>query len=134
MTQTELPWLFYGRRIRPYALAVMYSTFVISWSLLVSRDGPGVALDRTLAGQIDGAIGMVAVLMLLAGFWFKRDRWMMFGLLLTSGVWFARAVFIALDQGPSQSVFLSLGWVIASVGAFFLEYLTGDDAQRRRRV
>lgn len=131
MTLTELPWLFMGRRIRPYALGVSLSTFVISWTLLVSRNGPGAALDRTFAGQTIGILGFIAVVMLWWGFWRNSDRVMETGLLLTSGAWFARAVFIIMDVGWTEGAFLSFCWVLISVGAFLLEHMTGAAAIRR---
>lgn len=133
MTQTELPWLFRGRRIRPYALAVSFSTLVISWTLLVSRDGPGAALDRTVPGFFVGGFGMFAVVALWIGFWWRSDKWMQVGLILTSGVWCARGAFILLDSpGLNEAVGLSFCWVLASVGAFMLEHFTGASATRRR--
>lgn len=130
---TELPWTFYGRKVRPYAFGVMYATFIISWNLLVTKNGPGEKLDRSVAGYIVGVIGMSAFIALLAGFWAKRDGLMMIGLLLTSGAWMARGVYITLEQGVVESGMLSFGWVVASVGAFFLEFFTGEHSFLRRR-
>jgi hypothetical protein len=116
-------------------LAVSLSTLVISFSLLISRVGQGVSeVDggRTVAGQIVGVLGVVSTLALWGGFWRRSDLWMQIGLLLTSGAWFARAVFIVLDQGWTESVFLSLCWALASVGAFTLEHFTGAAATHRR--
>jgi hypothetical protein len=132
MTRTELPRLFFGRLVRPYALAVMYSTFVISWTLLVTRNGPGAALDRSLAGQAVGIVGMLAVVLLIMGFIKNSDEFMMAGMLLTTGAWCARGIFILLDQGFVEASALSFGWVLASMGAFFLEFLTGDRRIREK--
>jgi hypothetical protein len=120
---SEVATTCYGRRVRPYALAVTYSTLVISYMLLVGRDGPGASLDGTYPGISVGAAGAIAAIALFVGFWIRSDQLMMVGLLLTSGAWFARGVFVLLDQGWVESTFLSMGWVVASVGAFCLEFL-----------
>ena len=78
---------------------------------------------------------MISVLALFFGFWLDDDHLMLIGLLLTSGAWFARGIYITLEQGFTQSGMFSFGWVMASIGAFFLEFFTGDHTLfRRRRV
>lgn len=133
MTLTEFPWMFFGRRVRPYAFSVMYVTFVISWYLLVSGQNPGDNLDRTFAGIVVGICGMISVILLFGGFWLDNDHLMLVGLLLTSGAWCARGVYITLEQGINQPGLLSFGWVMASMGSFFLEFFTGDHTLLRRR-
>lgn len=135
MTETELPWKLWGRRIRPYALAVSLAAAMVSWSLLGTKDGgPGTLLDHTTAGLIIGIAGAVATICLWWGFWAKSDRLMQQGLLLTTGVFAARGIFIALDSSWFiQSVGLSFCWVVASAGAYLLETTTGEAARRRGR-
>jgi len=135
MSRTELPWLFLGHRVRPYSLAVTCSTSVVVWQLLILRNPPGDLLDNGVPGHLIGAVAIVAVLALVVGFWRDSDQMMQVGLLLTSGVWFARFVYTALDPGifTGGSALLSLSWVIASVGAFMLEHFTGADPVPRRR-
>jgi hypothetical protein len=132
---TELPWKLMGRRVRPYAFSVMYVTGVVSWGFLITRHGPSGILDSSNLGILTGLGGLAACLALFLGFALKRDCLMLIGLLGTSGVWFARGVYIMLERGFVESALLSFGWVFASIGAFFLEFLTGDhDFLRRRRV
>ena len=85
MTDTDLPWPIFGRRMRPYSFALSISTSVITWSIFAGST-IGQLLDATL-GQFAGIVGIVTVLLLIGGFWFRSDRLMTIGLLLSAGLW-----------------------------------------------
>lgn len=132
MGHTELPWLIFGRKTRPFSLAVSLADLVIAWGLLVSRNGPGDRLDGGAAGNLVGALALLGTAALWAGFWARSDRAMQAGLLTSAFVWGARAAFIVLDQGVwSQSALLSACWVVASSGAYLLERTTGSGGHAR---
>lgn len=126
MAYTELPWIVAGRRIRPYALAVSLASAVVGFSLLVQHDGPGNILDNSPHGLGLGISAIISSTLLWLGFWAKSSRWMQWGLLLTTGVFIARGVYIGLDTSfISQASLLSLCWGVASAGAYLLEVTTG---------
>lgn len=126
MAYTELPWMVAGRRIRPYALAVSLASAVVGFSLLVQRDAPGDVLDSSPHGLGLGISAIAASTLLWLGFWLKSSRWMQWGLLLTTGVFIARGVYVGLDTSFSnQASLLSLCWGVASAGAYLLEVTTG---------
>jgi hypothetical protein len=69
-----LPWRFASRAVKPYAFAVSFSTFVVSWAIL-----SGVAIGQLLnefPGQLIGVAGFAAVMLLWVGWWYQRDDWM----------------------------------------------------------
>ena len=122
-----LPWRIAHRAVKPYALAVSFSTAVVSWAIL-SGQAIGQLLD-TFPGQTVGVVGFAAVMLLWAGWWAQRDDWMGHGLLLTVGVWAAVWAIIMLDTEWSNiSGWLAFAWVIASGGAWTLEV---TDQERR---
>ena len=115
-----LPWRIFRRTVRPYAFAVSFATFVVSWAILA-----GVAVGQlldTFHGQSVGAAGFAAVLLLWAGWWGQRDDWMAHGLLLTVGVWSSVWAIVLLDtEWSNVSGWLAFAWALASGGAWLLE-------------
>ena len=120
MSDTALPWLIFGRKVRPYALAVSLSTAVIAWACLA-----GIAVGKLLdglAGTIVGVAAVVTVAALWAGWLTRSEVWMHRGLLWSAGVWAAIATILAIDVGPiNVNTLLAAAWVIASGGAWLLE-------------
>lgn len=115
-----LPWRFLGRAVRPYALAVSLATTVSIWSVSTDR-AVGQLLDGW-PGAIIAAYGVIAVLLLWAGFWARRDGWMRAGLLASAGYWAAVGTVIILEPGVALvSGWLALCWMVASGGAWLLE-------------
>lgn len=121
MTSTELPWQVWGRKIRPYALAVSLASAVVAWAILVRHDDAGSHLESG-SGVLVGWAAAAAVLLLWWGWWAQSDRTMRAGLLLTAGVFAARAAIVWLDQGTVGAAWLlSVAWCVASGGAWLLE-------------
>lgn len=121
MTSTELPWQARGRKIRPYALAVSLASAVVAWAILVRHDDAGSHLESG-SGVLVGWAAAAAVLLLWWGWWAQSDRTMRAGLLLTAGVFAARAAIVWLDQGTVGAAWLlSVAWCVASGGAWLLE-------------
>ncbi len=121
MTSTELPWQVRGRKIRPYALAVSLASAVVAWAILVKHNDAGSHLESG-SGVLVGWAAAAAVLLLWWGWWAQSDRTMRAGLLLTAGVFAARAAIVWLDQGTVGAAWLlSVAWCVASGGAWLLE-------------
>ena len=120
MSDTALPWSLWGRKVRPYALAVSLSTAVIAWACLA-----GIAVGKLLdglAGTIVGVAAVVTVAALWAGWLTRSEVWMHRGLLWSAGVWAAIATILAIDVGfVNVNTLLAAAWVIASGGAWLLE-------------
>ena len=119
MTSTELPWQAWGRKIRPYALAVSLASAVVAWAILVKHNDAGSHLESG-SGVLVGWAAAAAVLLLWWGWWAQSDRTMRAGLLLTAGVFAARAAIVWPDQGTVAAL-LSVAWCVASGGAWLLE-------------
>lgn len=127
MADTNLPWLFLGRKIRPYALAVSLACLVITFGLLVRQDDTGDVLDGTLTGYVIGAVALTSSVLLWLGFWIKSDSLMRHGLLLSAGFFMGRWLFLSLDTSFFKTnAMLSFCWAIASAGAYLLEIVTKD--------
>lgn len=121
MTSTELSWHVWGRKIRPYAFAVSLASAVVAWAILVRHNDAGSHLESG-SGLIVGWAALAAVLLLWWGWWAQSDRAMRGGLLLTAGVFAARAAIVWLDQGTVGAAWLlSVAWCVASGGAWLLE-------------
>lgn len=124
----ELQSLFFGRPIRPFHLAVTIATFVVATSNLTSRftEDNKTFLGHTSSVLI-GAFAVTAVVMLTIGWWYDNDFSAEWGLLIATGVWVTRSVYIGLSGdsvyvlGTSAAVILSLAWAVGSGGAYLLE-------------
>jgi len=78
-----LPWRILRRTVKPYALAVSLSTFVVSYAIIT-----GQAIGQLLnefPGQLVGVAGFAAVMLLWVGWWCQRDDWMAHACLSPSG-------------------------------------------------
>lgn len=136
MTSTELPWRpFGGRRLRPFAFALMLSTGVITYATF-----RGITVGRLLndVGQAVGVAGVISVLFLLVGFWARRDHWMRAGLLISTGVWASASTVLFLDVANQTAVsaMSAACWAVAAGGAWLLEVTdpapsrSGDPGER----
>lgn len=115
-----LPWRVLHRTVRPYALAVALATSVSVWSVSTDR-AVGQLLDGW-PGAVIAAYGVVAVVLLWAGFWASRDGWMRAGLLASAGYWASVGAVVLLEPGVGLvSGWLALCWTVASGGAWLLE-------------
>ena len=120
MTETDLPWMIFGRKMRPFSLALSLSTAVLGYATLRGV-ATGVGLDGT-AGRIVGIAALVAVLLLIYGWWSRSDKAMVNGLLISAGVWASSTAFLALDIGVSAVSTMSAAcWCVAAAGAWLLE-------------
>jgi hypothetical protein len=128
--RTELPWLLWGRHVRPYAFAVSLMMGMLGWYILAVGNDAGTLFDgRTPPALIAGVAATTSCALLWAGFWLQSGSAMKTGLLLSAGVMFARAVLVAGASGwMAQSVWFSLAWVVASGGAYLLELTTAERA------
>jgi hypothetical protein len=121
MTDSNLPWMIFNRKMRPFSFALCLSTALITYATLTGVP-VGELLDGTTSGKIIGGVGIIAVLLLLFGYWFRSDRSMVSGLLLSTGVWMSVTTVLALDIGFFAVSTLSAGcWAIAAGGAWLLE-------------
>lgn len=121
MTSTELPWQAWGRKIRPYALAVSLASAVVAWAILVRHNDAGSHLENG-SGVLVGWAALAAVLLLWWGWWAQSDRTMRAGLLITAGVFAARAAIVFMEGGAGTiAALLSVAWCVASGGAWLLE-------------
>lgn len=120
MSDTHLRRRLWGRKVRPYALAVSIATGVIAWACLT-----GIAVGRLLHGATGIIVGTVAVITVAALWWgwlAKSEAWMLRGLLWSAGVWAAITTILATDVGlVNVNTLLSAAWVIASGGDWLLE-------------
>ena len=67
-----LPWRILRRTVKPYALAVSLSTFIVSYAIIA-----GHAIGQLLnefPGQLVGVAGFAAVMLLWVGWWCQRTR------------------------------------------------------------
>ena len=121
MTSTELPWTVLGRKVRPYALAVSLASLIVAYAILVRHDDAGSHLESE-PGVLVGWAALAACLLLWHGWWAQSDRTMRAGLLITAGVFAARAAIVFMEGGAGTiAALLSVVWCVASGGAWLLE-------------
>lgn len=123
MLQTDAPsWSLghiWGREFRPFAFIISLATARVTVSLLTATV-TGSTLKSSL-GVVFGLFALLSVILLWAGWWGKKDRWMTEGLLISTCVWFGVAGFLVKDQGwSSNSAFLAACWAIAAGERYFL--------------
>lgn len=123
MGNTELPWLYRGRHIRPYAFAVSLASATL-FGLIASGEtvwGDGNAWDGAVL-----TLAAASVLLLWLGFWKPSTALMQHGLMLSAVVFAVRGTYIGLVGGSWLTAMLSYCWTVASGGAWLLERTTGE--------
>lgn len=130
MSDTNLLWKFMGRQIRPYAFGVAYLCALIFIFNVFVGEGIGTLFDdQSMLGLTFGMTAFMCFIFLVTGWWIRSDKLMRWGLLLSCGLFSARAAFIFLDIGLAQLPgWISIGIVLMSGGAWLLE----RDANRGR--
>lgn len=123
MSQTDTPsWPLghaLGREFRPFAFIVSLATARVTASLLTATV-TGSTLKGPL-GVVFGLVALLSVILLWAGWWGRKDRWMTEGLLISCAVWFGVAGALVKDQGwNSTSAFLAACWAIAAGERYLL--------------
>ena len=117
MSDTHLRRRLWGRKVRPYALAVSIATGVIAWACLT-----GIAVGRLLHGATGIIVGTVAVITVAALWWgwlAKSEAWMLRGLLWAAGAWAAVTTILAVDVGATNvNTLLAACFVVMSGGAW----------------
>lgn len=120
-----LPWRIAMRTVKPYAFAVSFATFIVSYAI-VTQQAIGHLLD-TFPGQLIGVAGFASVLLLWAGWWGQREDWMTHGLFVTVGVWSSVWAIVMYDTSVTNvSGWMAFAWSMASGGAWLLEVLDRD--------
>lgn len=127
MTDTNLPWLLWGRRIRPFALAAMLSTAIIAVGLF-QHVLIGSWLDR-VPGFVIGLCALAVVVLLMVGWLLRSEKAMVFGLFGATGVWAAVAVTLAAEGVNWVNWALAGCWAVASGGAYLLEVVNARVAR-----
>lgn len=125
MPSTDLPWTVFGRKIKPFALAV---SLAVSLAVLGRGNDAGTVLDGlTPAALTVGMAASAAACLLWVGWWWRSRTSLEVGLLMTAGVFADRCFLSWLETGfDSNTTLLSGCWVIAATGAYVLER-RGDD-------
>jgi hypothetical protein len=126
VARTELPWLVWGRQVRPYALAVSLASANLFAVLATGKSAwaTGDSWSWALA-----TLAFLATVLLWVGWWTKRDTYMQHGLAMSAVVFAYRGAYIGLTTDTTagwMTAGLSLCWTVASVGAWLLESTTGD--------
>jgi len=120
MPPLNLPYEFFGRSVKPLALAAMLAMLVISY---INFADIGL-FGSDVLGDVLAGFALAAGIALLGGWWRNSQTMAEIGLLMASGVWFARGT-LALLMGTGSSAsygwLFSYCWVIALGGAFWLE-------------
>jgi hypothetical protein len=107
-----------GRRVRPFSLALLISTFVVAYQYEILEAGPGT----DASDLIETMFAAVTITLLITGWFFNDERLHRAGLAMAAGVWAARSALYAFDFGITHiAVWLSLAWVVGCVGAWILE-------------
>ena len=123
MGRTELPWLMWGRLVRPYAFAVSLSSAFGAMLILTGQSYYGSGIwARFIAGS-----AFLATFLLWAGWWRKSSHLMQNGLLLTAVVFAARAAYVVFTGESMWAAGYIAAWSVASAGAWLLERTTGHE-------
>lgn len=129
MTEHDVRWTVFGRPIKPVSLALLISMSVIAFINL--GDTAGALLDGW-GQKVVGASALVAAVTLIGGWITQKPSLVRLGLLVTTGVWATRAVFVLLTQGIFfYGVWLNTAWVVLAGGTYLIESSATRQTQDR---
>lgn len=117
---TDLSVRFLGRKIKPYALAVSLTMFVLCW-MMVNHLAVGEFL-RGWQGEVAAVLSGASAVWLTVGWWWQRQSLLEWGLLMAAGAWMVTTAVLSFEFGVFyHNTLLAFCWVIASVGSWVLE-------------
>lgn len=126
MGRTELPWLLWGRHVRPLAFGLSLSCLTLLLLIVTGQSVWGVA-DAWAIGV--ALIAGAAAVALWAGFWLPSTTLMQHGLMLCAVAFAARGGWIVNAGHYTTGAILTacLGWTFTLMagGAWLLERTTG---------
>lgn len=115
---SDLPWIAFGRQVRPYSLAVSLASSNVAYLIVSGRSAWG-GLDMyslVLAGA-----AITGTVLLWVGFWARSLPALRHGLALTAAVFAARGAYIGVTSANWATASLSFCFAIASGGGYLLE-------------
>jgi len=115
-----------GRRPHPAALALTLASLFVAWTYL-GRTSPALTDDRVTV--FVGLVAAVGAGVKVAAWARNSGRLLRAGLLVSVFVWLF-VVSSAVWHGLSTSALLGCGWVVLSVGTYWLE--AADPSGRHR--
>ena len=119
----------FGRPIKPVALGAALAMVVISIFNFFNAGRFG----DLLVGDFVSIVAVIAFVCLNIGWWKNSQFFAELGLLLASGVYVSRSIFLMLIVGfDDVSTWLSLSTGIILIGAYLLES-TDPQSQRQKR-
>lgn len=117
---TYLGVTFLGKKIKPYAAAVSMTMFILL-GMMVQNVAAGELLDGW-HGDMVAVVAGISALWLTFGWWWQKQAFLEWGLLLSAGVWATVATIVGFEFGVFYHNALLAGtWVIASIGSWVLE-------------
>lgn len=133
MSETNLPWEFFGRKIRPTSFGLSLVCLVLVWTDLIKRNDLGNILDNgSPEGLVIGSVALVALSLLWGGFLANKDSLMRWGLLLATGAFAARSAFLLEDRGWDFTPFwISVCVTVIAGGSWILERVTKEPKNGR---
>lgn len=115
VTTADLPWAVFGRRAKPLALAASIANLSVAVGI---TENPFTNIPYLIVT----ALALAGLIAFWSGWWLNNGRLVQVGLILTVGLFAARAAYSGLAEGwLDHEVWLSFSWVLAAAGAFLLE-------------
>lgn len=126
MGRTELPWLLWGRHVRPLAFGLSMSCAVLVALILTGSTVWGGFDAWSVGVAILAGAGAAA---LWAGFWVPSGVLMQHGLMMAAVAFAVRGTYIGTTggwgTGPTLTACLSWTFTVMAGGAWLLERTTG---------
>lgn len=119
MARTELPWLLWGRLVRPFPLAASLACANLAALIIAGRSVWGNETDEW--SQATAALALAATVLLWAGWWARSSTLMAHGLMACTVLFTMRGFYIGMVGDNWLTAGLSLAWAAAAAGAWLLE-------------
>lgn len=123
MTRTELPWLLWGRLVRPFPLAA--SLACADLAVLIVTGSSVWGDTRDLWSVAVAALCVLAVVLLWAAWWGRSSALMSHGLLLVAAIFTMRSVYVWRVGDNFWTAGIGFSIALAAAGAYLLERSTG---------
>lgn len=125
---TNLPYELWGRPVKPVAAAI-----AASMSVLALTNALSVGVVEGFASHVILAAAAAAGTALAGGWIGNSQRMVEWGLLLATGVWVVRTVFVGLTEGWGfYGLYLNMCWVAVAGSTYLLEAIDDGTGVRRR--
>lgn len=119
---TDLPWLLWGRRVKPQAIVAVIALYGVAIGPLYGGTRSEVFDFHSVPGEAMAVVAAVLIVVLVSAWWARSSRLLAVGLFGAMFVFGCRAFLALLESGPEHpATWISVALTTGMAWAWLIE-------------